>query len=200
MMNQFNTIEGNEYFYSVLLIQDKQLTPEAKYLLIRILWLSRKQLTSISLLASIEQFGLSEAVLRKAYELLLRLGYLEECKPSAEVKQQVGRPKKLVQVTKWGMEKIHAEFVKSQIWLSKQCGAHKQRIDLLLLWDEIKDVLRQQNQKKIEKDNDDTARRYTFTAATRILLAILYLHADRHGVVKDLSLGELSKLTGMLST
>ena len=199
MMNQFNTIEGKDYLYSVLLIQNKQLTPEAKYLLIRILWLSRKQLTPISLLVSIERFGLSEAVLRKAYELLLRLGYLEECKPSVEVKEQVGRPKKLVQVTKWGMEKINAEFVKSQIWLSKQCGAHKQRIDLLLLWDETKDVLRQQNQKKIKKDNDDKARRYTFTAATRILLAILYLHADRHGVVKDLSLGDFSKLTGMLS-
>lgn len=151
MMNQFNTIEGKDYLYSVLLIQNKQLTPEAKYLLIRILWLSRKQLTPISLLVSIERFGLSEAVLRKAYELLLRLGYLEECKPSVEVKEQVGRPKKLVQVTKWGMEKINAEFVKSQIWLSKQCGAHKQRIDLLLLWDETKDVLRQQNQKKSKK-------------------------------------------------
>lgn len=132
MMNQFNTIDGKDYLYSVLLIQNKQLTPEAKYLLIRILWLSR-QLTPISLLASIERFGLSEAVLRKAYELLLRLGYLEECKPSTEVKQQVGRPKKLVQVTKWGMEKIYAEFVKSQIWLITQSRIHKQRIDLLLL-------------------------------------------------------------------
>ncbi len=196
MMNQFNTIEYREYSYSILLIQDKLLTPEAKYLLIRILRLSQ-QPTPMSLLTSIEQFGLSETVLRKACQLLLSLGYLEECKPSTEVKEQVGRPKKLVQMTKLGMDKIYTEFVASQSWLSTQSRTYKQRIDSLLWWDSEDDVLRQRNHKKIKKNNNDTLRHHTFTAATRILLAVLYLHADRHGVVKSLSLGQLSTLTGM---
>ncbi|MCB1657503.1 MAG: hypothetical protein KDI39_04695 [Pseudomonadales bacterium] len=151
----------------------------------------------ISLLAWVEQYGLSEAVLRKARELLLKFGYLEDCKPDAEESIQLkGRPKKLVQVSKDFLDKLKADFVNSQIWLGKQSKDHKQRIDQLLLWERDNDKLRRQNHKKTRK-LDDTQRQHTFTAATRILLAILYLHADRHGVVKHLSLGDLSRLTGM---
>jgi hypothetical protein len=62
MMNWFNTRIGKQSVYCVLLIQDKRLTPEAKYLLIRILWLFGKEEIPITLLEWIDALGLSEVV------------------------------------------------------------------------------------------------------------------------------------------
>ena len=194
-MNWFNTRIGKQSVYCVLLIQDKRLTPEAKYLLIRILWLFGKEEIPITLLEWIDALGLSEVVLRKARVLLLDLGYLEECKTDSNAQQTAGRPRKLLKLTDSFLQELHQVFLSSDKRLRYEC--HTQRIDTLLLWERENDVLRQQNHKKIKKDNDDTARHHTFTAATRLLLAVLYLHADKHGAVRNLSLVKLSTLTGM---
>lgn len=195
MMNWFNTRIGKQSVYCVLLIQDKRLTPEAKYLLIRILWLFGKEEIPITLLEWIDALGLSEVVLRKARVLLLDLGYLEECKTDSNAQQTAGRPRKLLKLTDSFLQELNQVFLDPDKRLRYEC--HTQRIDRLLLWERQNDVLRQQNQKKIKRNSDASSTRHTFTAATRVLLAILYLHADRYGVVKELSLGELSTLTGM---
>jgi len=197
MIHRFNTAIGKQSLYCVLLIQDKQLTPEAKYLLMRILWLYGEADIPITLLEWIETLGLSEAVLRKARDLLLELGYLQESKGEVCSQKNVGRPRKLLKVTDECVKKIEKAFLASEEWLCQRYDEHLLRIDYLLFWPIEGDTLRKQNYKKLKKNGADATCRHTFTAATRILLAVLYLHADRYGVVRNLSSVKLSTLTGM---
>ncbi|MBL0231302.1 MAG: hypothetical protein IPP76_11085 [Moraxellaceae bacterium] len=179
---------------------NKGLTPEAKYLLIRLLYLN--DLFSLSLLTqdAAKRLGLSDAVLRKARNVLSELGYLtgNGYQNVTIFEKSKGRPRVSFRLTSQVYDELD-KIISYNDWLNNLHPEHKLRLGKLLLWRIGFDSLRSKNVKKVKKPIDDHSRTHTFTAATRILLAVLYLHADVCGAVRELSLVEISKLTGMSS-
>lgn len=191
---------NKNYCYAVLLMPNKGLTPEAKYLLIRLLYLN--DLFSLSLLTqdAAKSLGLSDAVLRKARNVLSELGYLtgNGYQNVTIFEKSKGRPRVSFRLTSQVYDELD-KIISYNDWLNNLHPEHKLRLGKLLLWRIGFDSLRSKNVKKVKKPIDDHSRTHTFTAATRILLAVLYLHSDVCGAVRELSLVEMSKLTGMSS-
>ncbi len=178
----------------VLLMENKQLTPEAKYFLIRVLFEYGNTCVTLTTHEMVKKLGLSDVVIRKARDLLSRLGYLKLVNLKESV---VGRPKIGLQLTDNLLTELQSLFESevSQAWLNNIHPDHKLRLDMLIFWQT--DFLRKQNVKKTKKPAGDDSRKHTMTAATRILLAVLYANADVCGAVRNISLVEISKLTVM---
>ncbi len=185
---------SKDFCHKLLLMKNNQLTPEAKYLLIRILFLYGNTTLTLSTKEVVKQFGISDAVFRKARGLLLDLGYLKDTKSDPEFVRTVGRPRVKIQLTQLLFDDLDGMNVKSR------CLDHDPRLESLLFWGVGNDFLRSINKKKIKSESQAVqSSGHTFTAATRILLAVLYLHADVCGAVRNLGLVEVSKFTGMSS-
>lgn len=179
---------------------NKRLTSEAKYLLIRLLYLSDSSFLLLTNQDIAKKLGLSDAVLRKTRNLLLELGYVTGTgyQNVTTFGNTRGRPRIGFQLSHLFFGELD-NIVLQNDWLNSLHPEHQLRLDKLLLWQVGLDELRSQNVKKIKKTQDDRSRIHTFTAATRVLLAVLYMHADVCGVVRSLGLVEVSKLTGMSS-
>lgn len=185
---------SKDFCQKVLLMKNNKLTPEAKYLLIRILFLYGNTTLMLSTKEVVKQLGVSDAVFRKARSLLLGLGYLKDTKIDPEFVRTVGRPRIKLQLTQLLFDDLDKLNIKST------CLAHELRLNSLLFWPVNHDFLRSINKKKIKSESQEVqSSGHTFTAATRILLAVLYLHADVCGAVRNLGLVEVSKFTGMSS-
>lgn len=187
-----------ETCYAVLALDDLPLSPEAKYFLIRLFYLyGGGVLVTATVNKLAKMVGLSEAVFIKTRSLLASTHYVEVIPISeiSENKKKSGRPKLALKITPEFVRLMEERMSKKP---SKICqNNYPKLIDKLLFWSEGKDELRARNVQKEGKKDKCAPTAHTFTAATRILLAILYAHADPCGVVNNLSLSRLSKLTGM---
>jgi hypothetical protein len=187
-----------ETCYAVLALDDLPLSPEAKYFLIRLFYLyGGDVLVKATVNKLAKMVGLSEAVFVKTRSLLASIDYIEVIPISeiSENKKKSGRPRLALKIRPEFVRLMEERMAKTP---SKICqNNHPKLIDKLLFWSGGKDELRARNVQKEEKKDKCAPTAHTFTAATRILLAILYAHADPCGVVNNLSLSRLSKLTGM---
>lgn len=184
-------IEKIDYCFAVLLIKDRGLTAEAKYFLIRVLFLYEHSFEVNQTVLELEkQIGMSDSVLKKARDLLFKKNYLvslldSKTRPSS----RKGRPRmgfKLSASFVANLEKIVCDYKsrKQTTWV------HAFRVEKVLFWRVEKPKGRSKQLKK------NTTR--SLRPATRIVLAALYSHADECGAVRGLGLSQLAQLSGML--
>ena len=184
-------IEKMDYCFAVLLIKDRGLTAEAKYFLIRVLFLYEHSFEVNQTVLELEkQIGMSDSVLKKARDLLFKKNYLvslldSKTRPSS----RKGRPRmgfKLSASFVANLEKIVCDYKsrKQTTWV------HAFRVEKLLFWRVEKPKGRS---KQLNKNTTRSLR-----PATRIVLAALYSHADECGAVRGLGLSQLAQLSGML--
>lgn len=183
--------------YAILALDDRKLTPEAKYFLIRIAYLYGNAFVSTTVKVLAKTVGLTEATLKKVRTLLSGLNYIEVT-PKSVNKEKIGRPRLTFKITSTLMNKVSQQTDRQ---LTATCQEeHSQLLKKLLFWSNEGgegDALRERNIKKIKKTDKESPTTHTFTIATRLLLANLYSRADPCGVVINLGLSKLSGLTGM---
>lgn len=207
-LEMLKTVSNKPTCYAFLALNDHRLPPEAKYFLIRIFYFYGDDLVTETVKKLAKKVGLTEAAFSKARSLLCSLGYVElpPCSPEyvepsqdgdeeSENKKKRGRPRLGLRIAPKIMKEIRSSSAK-QLAATYQ-NNHPKLLEKLLFWRDEGDVLRAHNVKKSKKTNPDSPRQHTFTMATRMLLATLYSRADSCGVVINLSLYRLSKLTGI---
>lgn len=185
--------------YAILAQEDRRLTPEAKYFLIRVIYLYGEGLVTATVKELSRLTGLSGEVIAKARTLLCSLGLVEVTPilDESENKKKSGRPRQAFKISPkfigdMGLRMMELPSVILQ-------DNHPCLLGRLLFWSTDGDVLRAHNVKKGEKPEGDVLRRHTFTVATRILLAVLYIHSNPCGMVSGIGLARLSKITGLSS-
>lgn len=174
---------------------NQQLTPEAKYFLIRIVYLYGDGSVTEKVEDLAKTVGLSKAALTKARSLLSDLGYIEVSAVPNFSKERGGRPRFQIRIKRNFLDEI-CSYADQQSNVVSQ-DHHQRLMDKLLFWPSGRDVLRARNIKKIKKTAEESSTTHTFTITTRLLLAVLYSHADPCGVVIKLGLSRLSRLLGI---
>lgn len=158
---------------AILRAHDLALSAEEKYFLIRALYAYGCSAMSVSLKVLEKQMGLSEETLKKTRDSLERRGYLTKVLPDSKGRR--GRPK--------GCYKISDHF---QAELSKEKGEA-----LPVCFGFIEQLFCTDYQKKSSNELN------RLRPSTRVLLGVLYCHADVCGTVRGLGLLKLGKMAGM---
>lgn len=203
--------QNKKVCYAVMTMHDARLTSQARYFLIRMLYLYGANAVDLESLKSNRDFGLSNSTISKACELLMKNKYLEWISGTMQPNQR-GRPKKEFAVNPELWKKWISDSPNNLI--GKVRYAHL--IDDLLFETNKIDVQNSSNQnssilslagkKKVKLESTDREafvsvmkdiKKNNLSPATRILLATLYLRADDCGVVRNLGTAELLQLTGM---
>lgn len=179
--------------------QNRQLTPEAKYFLIRIVYLYGDAWVEETVEDLAGVIGLSKSAVTKARLLLSDLGYVKvnPVVNSSAHQQKIGRPRLVFRIEPNFLDNILPYEDQRPIVAFQE--NHPELLKKLLFWSNKGDVLRARNVKKLKRTekSPQTQIRHTFTVATRLLLAVLYSHADPCGVVIKLGLSRLSRLIGI---
>lgn len=183
--------------FAVLSIKGKGLSAEAKYFLIRVLFIYGRTPVDATVLTLEETIGMTDAVLKKARDLLVEKKYLIRLPVDSKksVKSPRGRPRERFSVADSLIVELSA-VVRAQKIQKKKAFAdmtHKQRLTQLLFWQP--DTASGRDIFSIIEASKKVAR--PLRPATRILLAILYGDADTCGAVSGLSLATLKQRSSM---
>ncbi|MDO8330300.1 MAG: hypothetical protein Q7T36_07505 [Fluviicoccus sp.] len=201
-MSVIEQAEKRELCFAVLAVDDRQLSPEAKYFLIRVIWLFGDAVVSATVKELAKLLGLTDVAICKARTQLATLGYLRllPMLDSNPERLKRGRPRQAFMVLQERIRQENDDNVSSRT-PSASVGevSHLALLDKLLFWSVGDDSFRSRNVRKTRKLDGAASRKHTFTVATRILLSVLYLCADACGVVRGLSLQRLSRLVGISS-
>lgn len=192
--------KGNkDICYAILAMNDQRLTPEAKYFLIRLVYLYGDVLVSATVKDLVKDIGLSDVMICNVRTLLASLGYLQivPVLDSAKDKKKSGRPRQVFMILPELIKQATEKYSDKKCLDDRCYDNHSALLGRLLFWPVGGDSLRSRNVKKAKKSEDDLSRRYTFTVATRILLSLLYIHADPCGVVRDIGLSRLARIAGI---
>lgn len=186
------------YPYHILFIANPNLTAEGKYVLFQVLRLFGSDAVNEQVKTLANQMGVTDKVVTAARDLLLELGYLISVPRifKNDGGQKAGRPNIAFQISPKTLTELD-QISKAHLKQEAVVLIHKQRIDSLLYQNAALRVKPKFMENKVSPI--PTRRSGVFTSANRILLAILYCHADACGVVKGLGISKLARLVGMTS-
>lgn len=181
---------------SILGDHGSRMSAEAKYFLIRTMYCFGLNEVAIPVKALVKSIGLSDQVMSKAKKELFGLGLLISCPQRDENKKSLrGRPISGYKISQRYLDRIidpYRGFRDDQVLMMP----FKEIWIGLLLWPDGSDYFRT-GIKKVKKTDKGARRQYSYNAATRLLIATLYLHADQAGAINDLSLAKLCRLIGV---
>ncbi len=189
---------------AVLAINNKWITAEAKYLLIRVLFLYGRSPVDATVETLVKEIGMTDALLKKARELLFNGGYLisPSIEPDAIKRPMRGRPRVVFMVSDLLIKDLN-DLIKKQKTRSQMSNHLTERIAMLLYW-KNKDVGNSaipisKSHVEVKKKSKDKKNLKPLRPSTRVLLSVLYSNADATGVVKGLGMSALGNSAGMLS-
>ena len=187
--------EKIDYCYAVLRFKDRGLTAEAKYFLIRVLFIYGHAFEVNQTVLELEkQIGMSDSVLKKARDLLFEKNYLVSLIDSRTSPSSVkGRPRVGFRLSASLITKLE-QIIDDYKYKQQRTWSHAFRVERLLFWRIEKASLRYLSSKEELPKNTLISLR----PATRVVLAVMYRHADLCGAVRGMGLSELAQLSGML--
>ena len=179
----------------VVQLANRRLTAEAKFVLIHVLRQFDYGVVDERVKGLAGQMGMTDKVFKKARDLLIELGYLFSVQRGHDGRLGVGRPKKAFQITAKTIEEFNDFCINNPI-PSRIKLSHQTRINKLLFEiygaSHLQEPTANNDGKKIPKRQSGN-----LTPANRLLLAILYRHANECGAVRGLGLSKLQGLAGL---
>jgi hypothetical protein len=204
--------QNKQACYVVMVMRDQGFTPQARYFLIRLLYLYGSDWVGIESLKQDRRLGISDPIITKAIDLLEKKGHLKFEKQTKHLssKQGIRVSDKFFVKLSLPNELRFASSVRlpGLVPFSSLIDGWLFEIDR----EDVKKANREwlaQATVNIKKNNKDPNIKNAFTQAmaalkknqlspaNKILLSTLYSHADVFGVVRDLGSTDLLQLTGM---
>ncbi|MGK0269585.1 MAG: DNA-binding Lrp family transcriptional regulator [Cocleimonas sp.] len=166
-------MQGPVMYTQVLFLKTPKLSPEAKYfLMVLIKDFGLDNEISLTVAELVKRFCVTRTVVVKSFKQWKELGYIST--PSNSTSSGRGRPRNSYYFT---------SLLKEELARTKKYSTTLSYGHLL-----IEDLLYSEN---------DMRRHEPLMISHRLLLCVMIVHCQAHGVVKSMSYSDLSKLTGM---
>jgi hypothetical protein len=189
---------NKDYGYAVLMKDMENLTPEAKYVLIRILFIFGSSQVTNAVKSLEKEIGVSDAVLKKARDLLIEQKYLIRMPVTlqSESTSKRGRPREGFQVSATLISELN-DFIRERRAKDRVLVAYPNRLDRFLFWKAGQNKLmfspRTNNQDNSPKRNVSGS----LSPASRVVVAVLYAISNANGVVRETGLTIIRKKSCM---